>query len=221
MTSPAPVVLRAYRSWVATLPTLSGVASLLLRLYLAPVLFSAGFNKWQSFEDTVAWFGNPDWGLGLPFPEVMAFLAAWLEMLGGVGLLLGLAVRWLTVPLMVIMLVAALSVHWENGWFAIAPATPATSTARVLAEVGIPAARRSLENSEGVSLRLERARGLLQEHGHYDWLTERGGFVVLNNGIEFAATYFVMLLALLCLGGGRWTSLDDWLHRWLDRRWPA
>ena len=39
------------------------LAPLLLRLYLLPVFWMAGANKWNSFEDTAAWFGNPDWGL--------------------------------------------------------------------------------------------------------------------------------------------------------------
>ena len=34
-----------------------------------------------------------------------------------------------------------------------------------------------------------------------------------NNGIEWAATYFVMLLALFFLGGGRFISLDYWIAR--------
>lgn len=46
------------------------------------------------------------------------------------------------------------------------------------------------------------------EHGNYDWLTSSGSVVILNNGIEFAATYFVMLLALFFMGGGRYVSLD-------------
>ena len=37
--------------------------------------------------------------------------------------------------------------------------------------------------------------------------------MVLNNGIEFAATYFIMLLSLLFTGGGRYSSLDYWLAR--------
>jgi len=36
---------------------------------------------------------------------------------------------------------------------------------------------------------------------------------VLNNGIEFAATYLVMLAALFFLGGGRYVSVDYWLAR--------
>lgn len=45
-----------------------GLAPLALRLYLAPVLMQAGYNKLTHFDDTVAWFANPDWGLGLPMP---------------------------------------------------------------------------------------------------------------------------------------------------------
>ena len=65
------------------------------------------------------------------------------------------------------------------------------------------------------------AKSLLREHGNYSWLTETGNFVVLNNGIEFAATYFVMLLALLFIGGGRYVSLDHYLYRHLGARYRS
>ena len=39
--------------------------------------------------------------------------------------------------------------------------------------------------------------------------------VILNNGIEFAVTYAVMLLALIAQGGGRYVSLDYWAMRWI------
>lgn len=199
------------------LSTLDGLAPLLFRLYLAPVLIAAGLHKFQNFEDIAAWFGNPDWGLGLPFPEFMTVLAAGTELIGGVLLLVGLAVRWASIPLMFTMLVAIFTVHWQNGWFAIAPGNPDTSTAKVLADIGIPAARESLENSEAVGKRVAAARSILQEHGNYDWLTEKGNFVVLNNGIEFAATYFIMLLSLMFTGAGRFFSIDYWLARkWLS-----
>lgn len=189
------------------------LAPLGFRLYLAPVLLAAGFNKLNTFEDTVAWFGNPDWGLGLPFPAVMATLATAIEIIGGLALLLGLGVRWLALPLMITMLVAAFTVHWPNGWFAVAPGNPQTSTAAILNQAGLPGAEESLENSEQVGERLTRIRGILQEHGNYDWLTEKGSIVILNNGIEFAATYFLMLLSLFFTGAGRYISLDYWLRR--------
>ncbi len=177
--------------------TLDFLAPLALRLYLAPVFWTAGMNKVNGFDNTVAWFGNPDWGLGLPMPTLMAGLATGTEVLGAVLLLAGLATRWISVPLMVTMVVAAVSVHWQNGWQAVAD--PASAFAP--ADVGL-----AME-------RLERARSILQEHGHYDWLTASGGFVISNNGIEWAATYFVMLLAVFFIGAGKYLSADYWIAR--------
>lgn len=202
--------------WLDGSRQLDFIAPLLLRLFLAPVFISAGLNKLLAFDSTVEWFGNADWGLGLPLPWLMAFLAVATELLGGVFLLLGLATRYIAVPLMVTMLVAAFAVHWDNGWYAIAPSDPATSMSQPLAAIGVPGAEASLQNSEEVSKRLDAARGLLQEHGHYNWLTEIGPFVVLNNGIEFAATYFIMLLSLFFTGAGRYLSVDYW---WARRFW--
>jgi len=54
---------------------------------------------------------------------------------------------------------------------------------------------------------LSKAKDILREHGNYDWLTEYGNFVVSNSGIEWAATYFIMLLALFFTGAGK-ASLD-------------
>jgi uncharacterized membrane protein YphA (DoxX/SURF4 family) len=172
------------------------LAPLALRLYLVPVFWVAGSNKLQSMESTIAWFGNPDWGLGLPLPALLAWLATLTEAIGAVLLLIGLGVRWISLPLMITMLVAAFAVHWQNGWLAIAEKT------------GVFATERTVEATE----RLDRAKDILQEHGNYGWLTEHGNFVVLNNGIEFAATYFVMLLALLYLGSGK-AGVDYWLNR--------
>lgn len=189
------------------------LAPLLLRLYLAPVFIAAGLNKLTAFDSTVNWFGNAEWGLGLPFPLVMASLAVGAELVGGFMILIGLATRYMAVPMMVTMLVAIFSVHWSSGWFAIAPSDPDTSMAKPLAAVGIPAAEASLKNSAEVGKRLGAARGILKEHGHYNWLTEKGNFVVLNNGIEFAATYFIMLLVLFFQGAGRYLSVDYWVLR--------
>ncbi|WP_338353240.1 DoxX family protein [Thalassolituus oleivorans] len=176
---------------------LDGLPPLLLRLYLAPIMMQAGWNKLSHFSDTAAWFGNPDWGLGLPFPELMAALATGTELIGGALLVVGLATRWVSIPLLFTMLVAALSVHWENGWLAIADGSSWLANDRVL------------EAGE----RLSRAKDILQEYGNYDWLTGRGSVVILNNGIEFAATYALMLLVLIASGGGRYTSIDYWIAR--------
>jgi putative oxidoreductase len=178
------------------------LAPLALRLYLAPVFWYAGTNKLSHFEDTAAWFGNPDWGLGLPFPALMAGLATGTEVLGAILLVIGLGVRWISIPLMVTMVVAAVSVHWENGWQAVHDKLSPWASPDV----------------DGAIERLSRAKDILREHGNYDWLTETGNFVVSNNGIEWAATYFVMLLALFFVGAGRYLSVDYWVTRAFRQR---
>ncbi len=190
-------------------------APLAVRLYLAPVLIIAGVSKFQAFDNTAYWFGEV---LGMPLPELMVFLAASTELVGGLLLIIGLAVRWIAVPLAFTMIVAATTAHIENGWFAIAPSNPDTSAAKVLATIGIPAAQRSLDNSVAVGQRLEAARSILREHGNYAWLTEKGSFVVLNNGIEFSVTYFLMLITLIYLGGGRWVSVDYYLAQYIRNK---
>ncbi|MFT7260927.1 MAG: putative oxidoreductase, partial [Glaciecola sp.] len=72
---------------------LEAVGPLALRVYLFFPLWMAGTNKWSSFDSTVAWFGNDDWGLGLPAPILLAFLATWTEIVGAIFLLLGFATR--------------------------------------------------------------------------------------------------------------------------------
>lgn len=207
---------------------------LFFRLILAPVFIVAGYSKLNLgnadvglFEsllanpDIVAWFGNPEWGLGLPVPGLMAFLAGWSEFLGGWLLLLGLFTRLISIPLMVTMLVAIFAVHWPQGWFAIAPSTPDTSAALALSWLNIPGAQESLANSVEVAERLARMKSILSEHGFTDYLYEKGPIVVLNNGIEFAAIYFAMLLSLLLSGAGRWFSADFWLARFIVNGSPS
>ena len=174
---------------------------LALRLYLFPIFWMAGTNKLGSMESTIEWFGNPEWGLGLPLPALMAWLATLTELVGSLALLFGLGVRWFSIPLMFTMIVAAASVHWQHGWLAIS------------AGGGIFATERTI----GASERLQAAKGLLQEYGNYDWLTENGSFVILNNGIEFAATYFIMLLVLLFIGSGRYVSVDYWIANYFKK----
>jgi uncharacterized membrane protein YphA (DoxX/SURF4 family) len=94
---------------------------------------------------------------------------------------------------MVTMLVAIFAVHWDHGWAAIADSS-----------------------AEDVAVRLGAAKDILREHGNYAWLTEKGNFVILNNGIEFGVTYLLMLFSLLFTGGGRFTSVDYFL----SRLWP-
>ncbi len=187
--------LNRLHSFFGRTGSLDFIVPLLLRIYLIPIFWMAGTQKLSNFSDTVEWFGNADWGLDLPLPLLMASLAVATEIGGAILLALGLATRWISIPLIATMLVAAITVHLKNGWLAISSASGPFVSERTL----------------GATERLDRAKSILQEYGNYDWLIEQGSLVILNNGIEFAATYTIMLLALLCLGGGRYISVDYWL----------
>jgi uncharacterized membrane protein YphA (DoxX/SURF4 family) len=171
------------------------VGPLALRIYLAPIFIYAGLNKLQNVENVASWFEY----LGFPLPTLMVYLAGGTEFIGGICLILGLAVRWISIPLMFTMIVAAGSAHWQNGWHAL----PET-------ELTVPWEWRMDLIEAGVE-RKEKAKALLREHGNYDWLTQAGPITILKNGIEFAATYFIMLLALFFIGAGRFLSFDYWI----------
>ena len=178
------------------------LAPLLLRMYLVPVFWMAGSKKVEGFDGIVEWFGNSDWGLGLPFPFLMAFLATATEFFGAIALFFGVAVRWFSIPLMITMLVAAGTVHWDNGWQAITDPSAPFANERVVEAAN----------------KLVIVKNVLQEHTNYDYITSSGSVVMLNNGIEFSMTYFVMLLALLFIGAGRYVSIDYWIERKLYQK---
>lgn len=180
-----------------------------IRLYLAPIFIMAGLTKYRSFDNMVQWFGNADWGLGLPFASFWVVMVIIAELIGGVALLFGVATRVFGVLLAISMAVAMLLVHLKNGWHAITPTNPATNIAQLFGGLG----QASLDNSIHAGERLNKAREILQTHGNYDWLTETGNFVILNNGIEFGMTYFIMLLVLIIYGAGRYISIDFWINK--------
>lgn len=207
-----------YQGMINYLRSFEGLAPLLLRLYLAPIFIKAGYEKLQlgaenigffdrllAHPNVVAWFGNTDWGLGLPMPELLAALAGWTEFLGGWLLLFGFLTRLISLPLMLTMVVAATMVHWDKGWHVLPEA-----------KLTVPWEWRVDLIEEGTK-RKERALSILDEHGNIEWLEEAGSITVLKNGIQFVATYFIMLLSLLFTGGGRFTSLDYWLSLPLRR----
>ncbi len=177
------------------------IAPLALRIYLVPIFWMAGTKKLGSMESTISWFGNPDWGLGLPYPTLLAYLATYTEVFGAIFLLVGFSVRLISIPLMFTMVIAAVTVHLQNGWLAIAEGDGPFSTERTIGAID----------------RLSKAKEILKANGDYSWLTENGSLVILNNGIEFATTYFIMLLALVYLGSGK-VSIDYLIFKkFMDR----
>jgi putative oxidoreductase len=122
-------------------------------------------------------------------------------------------------PLAITMVVAAVSVHWDNGWPAIAPSNPPAiciPESQAASEAGL--FERSIkclninERTIEAADRLSKAKSILDEHGRISYLNGSGSIVKLNSGIEFAAIYFTMLLALLIIGGGKYLSLDYYIR---------
>ena len=126
---------------------LSFVPLTLIRVYLFFVFWYAGTGKIDNFDKFSGYLGT----LGVPLPDILSWMVILTEAGGAALLLVGLFIRWLSVPLLIVMFFAGYLVHFQNGWAHEA------------------------------------------------------------NGIEFAAIYSLMILTLLCFGGGKYLSLDYWV----------
>ncbi len=190
--------IRYYTIAIEKCKKIDFIVLLFVRLYLLPVIYEGAYSKVVGFPLTVAWFATPTakGGLGLPFPYFFALLATGTEVFGFICIALGLFTRLISIPLIILMTVASLTVHISHGWLAIAS--------------------KDME----ATLRMVNFLKWLQENfpGRYNYITELGDPVILNNGIEFSTTYFIMLLVLLVWGGGKFVSVDYWLVKLLNKK---
>lgn len=85
---------------------------LFIRLILAYGFYNPAKMKWADINAIGDWFGT----IGVPAPYLNAYLAAGTEALGVVLLVLGLGTRLISIPLMITMVVAIVTVHWTNGF---------------------------------------------------------------------------------------------------------
>ncbi len=90
------------------------ISLLLARLTVAYGFYQPAMQKWSDISSVADWFGT----LGIPFPTLNAYLAASTELLGVVLLILGLFTRLISLPLMVVMVVAITTVHLSHGFAA-------------------------------------------------------------------------------------------------------
>ncbi len=83
---------------------------LLIRIALGLVFVYHGWGKVDNMEATIGFFGS----IGLaPF---WAYITAWVELLGGLLLILGICVREAGALLTIVMLTAIFKVHLANGF---------------------------------------------------------------------------------------------------------
>ena len=85
---------------------------LLIRLALAYGFYGPAMMKWNDIHAIGDWFQS----LGYPFPYFNAYMAGITEVTGFVLLFLGLGTRLISIPLMVVMVVAITTVHLANGF---------------------------------------------------------------------------------------------------------
>lgn len=162
---------------------------LLLRLFLAPLLWVSGSQKLGLFTGEGSVWYNPltwvnqttyqataDAMSSLPvignLSSLLPGLVGGLEIAGAFLLILGLAVRWISLPLLALIALTAFTAL----------------------------------NGQNI---IEALRELLMTHGYTD---------MSNSGFGKSLVYFLMLLTLFFMGAGRFFSLDWFLYRRLDKK---
>jgi len=104
-------ILEPAGDWVALLP---------IRLLMAYEFGKAGMMKFNGKN----WFGNIQDDFPFPFNvipvEISWFIATWAEILGAIGLVIGLFTRFWAFSLIILTIVAIFGVHWPDDWSSLA-----------------------------------------------------------------------------------------------------
>src|ERR1700744_3818290 len=91
-------------------------AALPLRAIAGGGFIQHGWAKWQRGPDAFAAILQ---ALHVPFPHLSAYLTISVELLGGAALLFGAFVAWASVPAIVVLLAAMITVHLPYGFSSI------------------------------------------------------------------------------------------------------
>jgi putative oxidoreductase len=83
---------------------------LLARLIIGAIFIPTGWGKLHNLPDIVNFFRQ----LGIPYPEIQAPFASTVELVGGTLILVGLATRLMSVPLIITMIVAIATAVWPQ-----------------------------------------------------------------------------------------------------------
>jgi len=105
-------ILEMYQNAVSKLENLKDIPLLFMRLILAYGFYGPAMMKWGNISGIAEWFGS----MGIPMPTLNAYMSAITEISGVVLLTLGLATRFISIPLIITMIVAIVTVHLKNGF---------------------------------------------------------------------------------------------------------
>ncbi len=107
-------VIEMYLSVKDKLNNLKDLPPLLFRLILSYGFYEPATKKLGNIDQIAQWFAS----MNFPFPTLNAYLATATETAGFILLFIGLGTRIITIPLMIVMLVAIFTVHIGNGFAA-------------------------------------------------------------------------------------------------------
>lgn len=105
----ATFLITLYRSYERALNAAQDVLLLVIRLTWGFQFVQTGWGKWHDIPKVVGFFTS----IGIPLPELNAYVVATTELVGGLCLMLGLLSRLAPVPLIVSMVVAYLTTEQE------------------------------------------------------------------------------------------------------------
>jgi putative oxidoreductase len=94
------------------LSNLKDLPLLFLRIILAIGFYGPAMMKLKNIDGIISWFTD----MGMPMPALNAYLAAATESLGVLFLILGFSTRIISIPLIMVMIVAIKTVHLANGF---------------------------------------------------------------------------------------------------------
>ena len=103
-----------YNIFVRITKYLKSPSLLFARLVIAYGFLGPAMMKWGDIDATAQWFAS----MNFPLPLLNAYAAATTEIVGVVLLTLGLFTRFISIPLIIIMIVAIATVHLPNGFSA-------------------------------------------------------------------------------------------------------
>lgn len=104
--------LQLYHQVTTRLLNFKDISLLFFRLILAYGFYGPAMMKWGNIGNVAEWFGS----MGIPMPTLNAYMAASTEIAGVLLLTLGLATRLISIPLIITMIVAIVTVHMGNGF---------------------------------------------------------------------------------------------------------
>jgi len=107
-------LIQFYREFSRLSEYTHSLTLLLARCTIAYGFYEPAMLKWEDIPSVAEWFASMD----IPFPMQSAYLASSVETAGVVLLMLGLFTRFISIPLIIVMIVAIVTVHLDHGFSA-------------------------------------------------------------------------------------------------------